>query len=58
MLKIKIRPCLEPAVDSLPHKLSIVGMNSLKYQLQLILQRVHPEDAALVQQTNRTRDAG
>src|SRR5260370_37663108 len=34
MLKIKIRPDLGRSVESPLHEISIVGMNSLKYQLQ------------------------
>src|SRR5690242_4598300 len=39
MLKIKICPCLGPAVDSLLHTISVVGMNSLEYQLKRWLNR-------------------
>src|SRR5258708_9518760 len=39
MLEIKICPFLGRAVDSLPHATSVVGMNSLKYQLQRGLNR-------------------
>src|ERR1700719_2456500 len=34
MLKIKICHCLGRAVNSLLHAISVVGMNSLEYQLQ------------------------
>src|SRR6202051_1421667 len=34
IFKIEICPILGCAVDSLPHMLSILGMNSLKHQLQ------------------------
>src|SRR5882762_1261220 len=39
MFKIKICPCLRRAVDSLLHEISVVGMNSLEYQLQRRLNR-------------------
>src|SRR6266852_2512217 len=34
MLKIQTRPSLGRAVESLLHETSVVGMNSLQYQLQ------------------------
>src|SRR6266851_3221096 len=34
MLKIKICPCIGRAVDSLLREISVIGMNSLEYQLQ------------------------
>src|SRR6267142_1127621 len=39
MFKIKICPCLRRAVDNLLHEISVVGMNSLEYQLQRRLHR-------------------
>src|SRR5258708_4498198 len=39
MFKIEIRPCLESTVESLLHEISVVRMNSLKYQLQRWLDR-------------------
>src|SRR6266436_9093726 len=39
MFKIEIRPCLGSTVESLLHEISVVRMNSLKYQLQRWLDR-------------------
>src|SRR5258708_30745286 len=39
MFKIKICTCLRRAVDNLLHEISVVGMNSLEYQLQRRLHR-------------------
>src|SRR5713226_2195198 len=39
MLKIKICPFVGRAVDSLLYEISVVGMNSLEYQLQRGLNR-------------------
>src|SRR6267378_6221838 len=40
MLKIQIRPSLGRAVECLLHELSVVGMNSLHYQLRCRLKRL------------------
>src|SRR6266403_4226665 len=39
MLKIQIRPSLSRAVECLLHEISVVGMNSMHYQLQCRLNR-------------------